>query len=58
MIFKETVAINDKQYMRTYSDTYTIMRDGVEYTEAIDPIDSGREYTETENLLEPIINEE
>lgn len=58
MIFKEVVTINGKQYMRTYSDTYTIERDGVEYTEAIDPIDSGREYIETENLLEPVVNEE
>ena len=56
MIFQEIVNINGKNYMRTYSDTYTIMRDGVEYSEAVDPINSGREYTETENLL--IIDEE
>ena len=51
MIYVETITINGKQYKRTYSDKYTIQRDGVEYSEAIDPIDSGREYTETENLL-------
>lgn len=52
MIFVENIEINGKQYTRTYSDTYTIMRDGVEYSEAVDPIGSGRTYTETENLLE------
>ena len=51
MIYVETVTIGGKEYKRTYSDTYTIQRDGVEYSEAIDPIDSNREYTETENLL-------
>ena len=56
MIYQEIITFNNKQYMRTYSDTYTIMRDGVEYSEAVDPINSGREYTETENLL--IIDEE
>lgn len=34
---------------RTYSDlNHYIERDGVLYTEAIDPQDSGRVYTETE----------
>ena len=51
MIYVETVTIGGKKYKRTYSDTYTIQRDGVEYSEAIDPIDSDREYTETENKL-------
>lgn len=51
MIYVETVTINGKEYKRTYSDTYTIQRDGVEYSEAIDPIDSDRKYTETENKL-------
>ena len=52
MIHIETITINDKQYKHTYSDTYTIERDGVEYWDAIDPIDSDRTYTETENLLQ------
>lgn len=35
--------------VRTYSsDGYKIERDGVLYDEAIDPEDSGREYTETD----------
>ena len=53
MIYTEIVTINGNEYKRTYSDTYTIERDGVEYYEAVDPIDSDREYTETTNLLDP-----
>lgn len=52
MIYTEVITINGKQYKRTYSDTYTIERDGVEYYEAVDPLDSDREYTETDNPLE------
>ena len=51
MIYTETVTINGYKFTRTYSDTYTIQRDGVEYTEAVDPVDSGRIYTETAKLL-------
>ena len=49
MIITETVTINGRQYMRTYSnaDRY-VVRDGVAYDEAIDPLDSGRVYTEGE----------
>lgn len=50
MLFKERVTIRGREFDYTYSDTYTIMRDGVEYDEAYDPADSGREYVETENL--------
>lgn len=54
MITVETIELNGIQYRRTYSDTYTITRDGVEYTEAIDPYDSDRMYEETENQLNVI----
>lgn len=55
MIQTETVTIRDKEYTRTWSDTnMMIERDGVLYEEAIDPIDSGRVYTETE---QPIADE-
>lgn len=47
MIHMETVTIKGKQYRRTYSETNMLLRDGVEYSEAIDPIDSDREYTES-----------
>ena len=34
---------------RAYSDAgYYIERDGIEYTEAIDPTDAGRKYNETD----------
>ena len=54
MITVETIELDGIQYKRTYSDTYTITRDGVEYTEAIDPYDSDRVYEETENQLNVI----
>ena len=54
MITVETIELDGIQYKRTYSDTYTITRDGVEYTEAIDPYDSDRVYEETENQLNDI----
>ena len=47
MIIVETVTINGKDYTRTYSDEGRyVVRDGVEYGEAIDPIGSGRAYYE------------
>nr|DAS38187.1 MAG TPA: hypothetical protein [Caudoviricetes sp.] len=48
MIQAETVMINDKKFMHTYSTVGCyIKRDGVRYADAIDPLDSGRTYTET-----------
>lgn len=53
MIISEIITINDTQYLHTYSSTgFTITRDGEEYSDAIDPIDSGRVYTETNNKIE------
>ena len=52
MIIQTTKEINDVVYDCTYSDSgYMIERYGVRYSEAVDPIDSGRLYTETD---EPI----
>lgn len=51
MIHYGTVTINGREFDHTYSDTYFIERDGVEYPDAVDPLGSGRVYTETENLL-------
>lgn len=58
MIYTETITINGKQYMHTYSDTYTLLRDGVEYEEAIDPVDSGRTYSESTTLKTDISAED
>lgn len=58
MIYVETVTIGGRAYQRTYSDSFTLQRDGVEYMEAIDPPDSGRVYTETAtHLPEPLAEE-
>lgn len=48
MIYSDTVTISGKQYKRTYSDLYYIERDGAVYAEAVDPLDTGRSYTESE----------
>ena len=52
MIIQTTKEINGVLYDYAYSDSgYMIERDGVRYSEAVDPLDSGRLYTETD---EPI----
>lgn len=60
MIYTETVVIRGKPFVRTYSDKYCVVRDGLEYYEALDPIDSGRSYTESNTPLdsEPTESEE
>ena len=53
MIISETVKLNDKNYTKTHSDSgYYIERNGMRYVEAIDPLGSGREYTETDLLID------
>lgn len=53
MVITEKVTIRDKEYIKNYSDAgFYIERDGVEYSEAIDPIGYDRTYTETERLIE------
>lgn len=52
MIQTETITIGSRQLIRTYSDAgMKIERDGIRYDEAVDPIGSGRVYTET---IEPV----
>lgn len=60
MIVTETITVNDRLYQHTYSDKgFCVVRDGVQYDEAIDPIDSGRTYTETDiPILTDTANEE
>ena len=49
MIIQTTKEINGVMYAYTYSDSgFMIERDGVRYSEAVDPLDSGRVYTETD----------
>lgn len=53
MIIQTTKTINGIVYDYAYSDSgYMIERDGVRYSEAVDPLDSGRVYTETEEPIE------
>lgn len=52
MIVKTTKTIKGVEYDYTYSDAgMLIERNGARYYEALDPLNSGREYTETD---EPI----
>lgn len=55
MIRTETVTINGKAFVRTYSDKGMYIHGGMpeaDYAEALDPADLGRTYTETETPVE------
>ena len=53
MIVQTTKEINGVMYDYAYSDSdYMIERDGVRYSEAVDPLDSGRVYTETDEPID------
>ena len=53
MIIQTTKEINGVVYDYAYSDSgYMIERDGVRYSEAVDPLDSGRVYTESNEFIE------
>ena len=59
MIIQTTKEINGVLYDYTYSDSgYMIERDGARYSEAIDPLDSGRLYTETDEPIDVGAKEE
>lgn len=53
MIKTENLTINGTSFIRTYSDNgFLVERDGVRYSEAIDPTELGRTYTETDEPAE------
>ena len=53
MIITEQLTINEKSFTKTVSDSgFYIERDGVQYSEAIDPSEFGRTYTETDIPVE------
>ena len=53
MIVKTTKEINGVVYDYTYSDSdMMIERNGEMYSEAVDPLDSDRTYSETDNPVE------
>lgn len=51
MIHTQQLTIGGRALIRTWSDTNYIERDGQKYVDAVDPADSGREYTETADPL-------
>ena len=55
MIKIETITINGRTLVRTYSDANLMIRQdgtGNIYSEAVDPVGSGRTYTETDTPIE------
>lgn len=53
MIVKENIEISGKGFVKQYSDGgFYIERDGEKYSEAIDPADIPREYTETDEPID------
>ena len=53
MIVIENVTINGKEFTKTYSTNGVMVeREGVRYAEAIDPVEFGRQYTETDEPIE------
>lgn len=53
MIVQEHFDVNGRDFIRTYSNSGRyVVRDGVEYSEACDPAEFGRTYTEGE-LMPP-----
>ena len=59
MIITEKIVINGTEFVRTYSDKgYYVEREGVQYSEAIDPINSDRVYTETDVSVEDDVIDE
>ncbi len=54
MITQTTITIGSKQFIETVSDTYMIQKVGTEevYSSAVDVINSGFEYIETDQELE------
>lgn len=55
MIQTEQMTINDKAFVRTYSDAGFLIHGGSpegDYAEALDPAELGRTYTETDIPIE------
>ena len=53
MIKTENLTIGGRDFVKTYSDIgMMVERDGVRYSEAIDPAEFGRQYIETDEPVE------
>jgi hypothetical protein len=58
MIVTEIILIENEEFQHTYSDAgFYIKRDGIQYEDAMDPVDSGRTYIETDIKI-PVIEED
>lgn len=56
MIKTEPMTVHGRRLVKTYSDAgMMVERDGIRYDAAIDPVDSGRTYTESST---PVFEEE
>lgn len=57
MLITEEVTIKDEKFIKNYSDAgMYIERDGVQYEEAVDPLEykDSRTYTETDKPIEEV----
>ncbi len=53
MIIQEHFDVNGRDFIRTYSDANRyVVREGIEYSEACDPAEFGRTYTEGDVMPE------
>ena len=59
MIITENITIDGREFIKKYSDGgFYIERDGARYSEAIDPVEFNRVYTETDIPIESEENDE
>ena len=61
MIRTETLTINGRQFVRTYSDAGKMLFGGfpeADYDEAVDPENAGRTYVETDTPIDDDTNAE
>jgi hypothetical protein len=57
MIIQEHFDVNGRDFVRTYSDENRyVVREGIDYSEACDPAEFGRTYTEDETEVEEILS--
>lgn len=55
MIKTEIIKYGEKELIKTYSDEGRyVVRDGISYNVAIDPLEMGRTYTEGEAIIYPM----
>lgn len=59
MLVTENITINGRAFTRTYSDKRCyVEREGERYSEAVDPVEFGRQYVETDEKIEEVNTDE